>query len=142
MIKLTDEELNKWLHENVMRECWHELATWCSRKYGGIKFYQAECIKCGEHFNREEFDTEPTSENFHVQYCADLNAVSQLESKIIADVKDVAFYGGILENLLKPNSIHHGSYYYALGCAATVSARMRCEAVKIAFEKKQTRKTK
>jgi len=37
---MTDLELNKFLHEKVMGECWHEGITWNENGYG-------TCSKCG-----------------------------------------------------------------------------------------------
>jgi hypothetical protein len=82
MSELTDRELNKFLHEKVMGECWHDHINKdgiCMR-YGrgcGLDVFAAR----GQHFEYSDDDWE----DFWPNYCHSLDAVRRVEEKLLAD---------------------------------------------------------
>ena len=72
MNNLTDEQINRAIHEQIMGECWHEL-----REGVSAMAIQTVCTQC-----RDWIDVlHPNSD-----YCTDLNAVAQAEAVVIEQV--------------------------------------------------------
>ena len=73
------EQLNRLAHE-ALGKCWHDLST-SVEKYGGMRTYTAECVKChNPNIPESTFQWEPRVSDFIPDYCHDLNAVAELEA--------------------------------------------------------------
>ena len=79
------EQLNRLAHE-ALGKCWHDLST-SVEKYGGMRTYTAECVKChNPNIPESTFQWEPRVSDFIPDYCHDLNAVAELEAFTIEKV--------------------------------------------------------
>lgn len=116
--ELTDEQLNRLLHEKVMGECWHKTEPFGTIQSGGY-----ECRKCSKvfpthcppEFSKDEIDGRP-------DYCQDLNAVAKAEAKVI---DAGTLYFTCLRGVVGDND--------APVKWVTATARQRAEAVAIAM---------
>lgn len=117
-----NNELNKWIHENVIGECWHEFAVY--RAIHDNKF----CLRgCGQ----------TRWEKGNPDYCESLDAVSKAEAKVI-ETFDRQRYGEVLRNILNlafPKLGEETEFEEALTAAGCATARQRAEAVKLAWER-------
>ena len=94
------EQLNRLAHE-ALGKCWHDLST-SVEKYGGMRTYTAECVKChNPNIPESTFQWEPRVSDFIPDYCHDLNAAAELEAFTIEKVGDA--YGGYLYEVLEAN---------------------------------------
>lgn len=109
---MTDDELNKWLHEKVVGECWHD-----------GKWYRGwlNCIKCGASTMFKNPD-----------YCQSLDAVSRVEQKVIEKLGEI---NGVNKLHFHLSKIMPKSDFYAMvASAAFATARQRAEACHLAME--------
>lgn len=82
-IDMTTDEINRYIHTKILaKPCWHDIRTWRYGAYGGIKFYEAECVDCGDNFGREEYQIQPTSADFNPDYCSDSSPRSLLNEVV------------------------------------------------------------
>lgn len=76
---MSDVDLNRLAHE-ALGKCWHDLST-SVEKYGGMRTYTAECVKCHDpDIPESTFQWEPRVSDFIPDYCNDLNAAAELEA--------------------------------------------------------------
>lgn len=81
---MNDQEINKAVHK-ALGLCWHEIETSCE-KYGGMRTYTAECVKCHDpNLPEIDFQFEPTAEHYLPDYCNSLDAAMKFADKLIAD---------------------------------------------------------
>lgn len=119
---MTDEELNEWLHINIMKECWHEP----KQKSIEVGLRLVPCIHCSEHVRVKDFkrfrDYEPGP-----NYCMDLNAVAEVETKVIERVGELIWH-------LRLMSLLPGPGLRTVPQSVRATARYRAEACKLAWE--------
>lgn len=111
--KMTDQELNRWLHENVMGECTHQVDA------SNDTF---RCVLCPSMFLGRW--TLP-------DYCNSLDAVAKVEAKVIESFGDFgrSVYGMKVASLVNTDNGR-------MGWSVTATARQRAEACKEAWETK------
>lgn len=107
-----DEDLNRWLHENVIGKCWHANFT--------DRFH---CHKCPP-WERGNWEPDP-------DYCNSLDAVAKVEVKIIEALGGFgrSVYGVKVAQLVNTDN-------GKMGWAITATARQRAETCKEAWETK------
>lgn len=71
---MTDEELNKLIHGQIMGECWHDLAGGVIRPVRCLK-PDCGCMSIAEARQAMQF--------IMPDYCQDLNAIAKVEAKVI-----------------------------------------------------------
>lgn len=84
------EELNRWLHENVMRLCWHERRPQAGREHN--LHWSPRCIKCGK------------DEPMRADYCTSLDAVSRIENNVIYAYGHVKYLKALQAQFEEPNT--------------------------------------
>ncbi len=94
--ELSNDELNRWAHEEIVGGCWHEKGR--TRIFGGGGAFStyvsvADCTKC-------DGDWTPF---INPDYCADLNLARIVEMKI--PKKTYAFYLNALDDTI---GVHRG----------------------------------
>lgn len=114
-----DEELNKWLHENVMQGCVHQ-----SDKHPS----NPNCSKC--FMNHFLWLATP-------DYCNSLDAAAKVEAKVVAKVGNFN-YARALKEVLRTSGASHFLHLrsdecFACGFVATATAKQRAKACKEAW---------
>ena len=120
---MTNEEINKTIHEKVMNECWHEM------KGGRIR--PAKCIKsCGLIVPIAVFQQIGQS-GINPDYCSDLNAVHRAEMKAIERLSTTNKNPNVAycRHLMVANGFNYDDLGYLYEQVIRASARQRAEAV-------------
>jgi hypothetical protein len=103
------DAINRFLHEKVMsRGCWHEFPE-------GVRKCESKCVVCGEHEDMSLGGwfiprTVP-------DYCSDLNAMAEVEAKVI-ELKGAPAYWDALYEPFNRDDIRHASLLAATAPAA------------------------
>ena len=116
---MTDEELNKYLHEKIMGECWHDTTTLTKGK---------PCSKCDASWN--EVHKWPLASE--TDYCGSLDAVAKVESHLAYRLAARISYPGFLREVVA-EGLGDAADTFAL---VTATPRQRAEACKEAWETK------
>jgi hypothetical protein len=132
-IEVTNDELNKWIHANVLQTCWHEW-KWPQ----GWDYTKRICSKCSEqidpHFlvGKEKIPVFNWQIPDNPDYCSSLDAAAKAEAKAIEEKGSVE-YGNtvavVLRNPFTPDERRALSDDEVIALFLTASARQRCEAI-------------
>jgi hypothetical protein len=112
---MTNDELNKFLHEQVMGECWHETTD--------TERATLRCDKCGNSYGGGYGFA-----HYLPNYCESLDAVSKAEDALIEKYSSTTEYAEALDSLCDDAPWMDAANW------ARVSARTRAEAIKLAME--------
>lgn len=123
MEKLSDEELNKWVHTVLLGECEHDFPPSMAVRGQTVSVTNVSCKKCG--IRDYLFHGYPS-------YCTDLNLAAKAEAKIIKKGLWKEYYLQLWQQFASLNDTTNLTYIHVL--AITATARQRCDAIYAMFK--------
>ena len=118
---MNNDELNKWLHENVMGDCWHpNPPRW---RYGPDKAWTCKG-QCGQRIYHRDIRKLPN-------YTNDLNAVRRVEEKVIEKVGQTGYMAQLVT--IAYVDVDYTAFRLEMALAMA-TAEQRAKACKAAWE--------